>query len=93
MFKSEGKLELDYAPTEGATDAAADCSNSPTSGQTSSDGKTTDVASVVPLTALSSDSAAGSTAGADSAKIGLEPNTGGTSGSTADIEMPVGAGA
>ena len=93
MFESDGKLELDCAPTEGAIGAAANCSSSPTSIQTSSDGGTIDVASVVSLTALSSDGVVGSIAGADSDKICLEPNTGGMPGSTANIETSAGAGA
>ena len=93
MFESNGKLELDCAPTEGATGAATDCSDSLASTQTSSGGGTTDVASVVFLATLSSDDAEGSTVGADSAKTGSGTDADGTSGSTADVEIPTGAGA
>ena len=93
MFESEGKLELDCAPTEGATGAAADCSGSLASVRTSSDGGTTDVVSIVSLAALSSDDAAGSTVGVDSVRTGSGTDADGASGSTADIEMLTGAGA
>ena len=93
MFESEGKLELDCAPTEKATGAAADCSDSLASVQTFSGGGTTDVVSVVFLAALSSNDAAGSTVGADGAKIGSGTDADGASGSTIDVETPIGASA
>ena len=92
MFESEGKVELDCAPTEGATGAIADCSSSLASARTSSGGGTTDAVSIVPLAALSSDDVAGSTVGADSARTGSVTDVDGASSSTADVETPTGAG-
>ena len=82
MFESEGKLELDCALVEGANGATADCSGSPASTRTSSIDETTDGASIFPLVVLSSDDAARSTVGADSARIG-----------SVDVEATTGAGA
>ena len=93
MFESEGKFELDCIPTEGATGTAADCSGSIASTRISSGGGTTDVVSIVPLTLLSSNDAAMSTVGANSARTGSGTDADGTSGSIADVEMPTGAGA
>ena len=70
MFESERKFELECAPVEGATGAAADCSGPSTLARICSDGGTTDVASVVSLAAPPSDGLVESTVGANSAEVG-----------------------
>ena len=93
MFESEGKLELDCVPTEGATGAVADCLDSPASTRTSSVDGTTDGASAVFLAALSSNYAAGSTVGADSARTDSITDADGASDSSVRVEATTGAGA
>ena len=93
MFESEGKLELDCAPTEGATGTAVDCSGSLASVRTSLGGGTTDVVSVVLHASFSSDDTARSTVRADKAKTGLGTDADGASNSMIDVEIPTGVGA
>ena len=92
MFEGEGKLELDNAPTEGATGAAVDCLGSLASTQTFSVEKIIDGALIVFLAALSSDGAIGSTVGAGSARTGSGADAGGASSPSVSVEAATGVG-